>query len=264
LNEQAGATDLSGAVPSAPTGEPTLCAVCGTRGFFPRGDQASTREGYPCTNCGTSLRYRDQATLILDEFGRGQHLDIGRLVRSGLMNERDIYEPALRGPFVKAFGHLPRYRRSFYWDEGTPGAMLNGVPFEDLTALSFANNTFDLVITSDVMEHVIEPWAAFREIARVLKPGGVHIFSIPTDWPFPASSIARAKLRQGDLEHLLPPRYHRGGDDSQSLVVTDFGADVIDELWQMGLSTQIVRRSFPAQDVYRNATFVARKLMRSA
>lgn len=258
LDQQGDSSCSADTQPGAST--TTLCAVCGTRGHFPRGEQPSTREGYPCSNCRTSLRYRDQATLILDEFGRGQHLDLNSLVQGGRLDEVEIYEPALRGPFVKAFSQLPRYRRSFYWDDGSPGATLNGVPFEDLTALSFADNSFDLVLTSDVMEHVVEPYAAFKEIARVLKPGGVHIFSIPTDWPLPDLSVVRARLQGDALEYLHPARYHRGGDDSQSLVVTDFGADILDQLSRMGLSTQIVRRSFPGDDVYRNATFVSRKV----
>ena len=41
------------------------------------------REAFQCRGCGGSLRYRDQATLIIDEFGRGQFLNLDRLVRSG-------------------------------------------------------------------------------------------------------------------------------------------------------------------------------------
>jgi SAM-dependent methyltransferase len=235
----------------------TLCAICGERGIIQRGDHRSPRESYPCPSCRCTLRYRDQATLILDEFGRGQFLDLRKLVASGLLNDVDIYEPALRGPFVAAFKGMPRYRRTFFWEGG---ATDSEVPFGDLTALDFPDNSFDLVLTSDVMEHVPNPLLAFREIARVLKVGGVHIFSIPTDMPLPNTSVTRARIGEQGIEHLLPAVYHSAGDNAPSLVFTDFGADILDDLSQMGLSTQIVRRSFPADDCFRNATFVSRKL----
>lgn len=241
-------------------GQLTLCSICGTRDHFPRGDHRSTREAFPCPNCRASLRYRDQTAIILDEFGRGQHLFLEQLARGEMLADAAIFEPALHGPFVRTLSHLPNYRRSYYWDDGKPGDVRNGVPFGDLTALEFENNTFDLVLTSDVMEHVLEPFVAFEEIARVLKPGGVHIFSIPTAWPLPDESVVRAQMVDGSLEHLLPPRYHRAGDGSDSLVTIDYGADVIDKLSGFSLRTQIVRRSFPGEEVYRNATFVSRKV----
>lgn len=48
---------------------------------------------------------------------------------------------------------------------------------ENLENLTFKDESFDLFISQDVMEHVFNPEAAFKEIARVLKPGG-HI-SLP-------------------------------------------------------------------------------------
>src|SRR5690606_1681817 len=50
---------------------------------------------------------------------------------------------------------------------------------EDLTALSFDDASFDLAITQDVFEHVPDYRAAFREIRRVLAPGGDLVFTIP-------------------------------------------------------------------------------------
>ena len=41
------------------------------------------------------------------------------------------------------------------------------------------DESFDLVITQDVFEHVYDGPAAFREIERTLRPGGVHVFTVP-------------------------------------------------------------------------------------
>ncbi|MGJ8668467.1 MAG: class I SAM-dependent methyltransferase [Oceanococcus sp.] len=48
-----------------------------------------------------------------------------------------------------------------------------------LSALPFADATFDLVATFDVLEHVEDDTTALEEVARVLKPGGKLLLSIP-------------------------------------------------------------------------------------
>jgi SAM-dependent methyltransferase len=45
--------------------------------------------------------------------------------------------------------------------------------FGDGHALPFADNVFDVVFSQAVMEHMRDPYLAAREIARILKPGGL-------------------------------------------------------------------------------------------
>lgn len=49
--------------------------------------------------------------------------------------------------------------------------------------LPFADNTFDTVICSEVLEHLPDYEAALQEIERVLKPGGMFCASVPRTWP---------------------------------------------------------------------------------
>jgi SAM-dependent methyltransferase len=258
-------TNLATAIRSTPLEEPIdryagLCSICATKGSFERGGQASVREAFACPACRASLRYRDQAASILDEFGQGMDISLTRLARSGRMDHLKIYEPALGGPFNKLFSGLPGYRQSYYWDGGVRGDIRSDVPFEDLCNLSFADESFDLVITSDVFEHIIDPYAAFAEVARVLKVGGIHAFSIPTAWPFPEKSVTRIRIEDDEIQHILPPRYHRAGDGSPSLVITDFGADIIANLDALGLKTQVQRLNRGMDPLYQNATFVSRRM----
>ena len=46
----------------------------------------------------------------------------------------------------------------------------------------FADNTFDLVVSFETLEHTLSPATALWEFVRVMKPGGTGIFSVPNQW----------------------------------------------------------------------------------
>ena len=76
---------------------------------------------------------------------------------------------------------------------------------EDATRLSFPDNYFDLIVCSEVIEHVGQPEERLlAEIQRVLKPGKCCIFTFPTkSFPFtydPINSISAALGR----DRLIP------------------------------------------------------------
>lgn len=50
-------------------------------------------------------------------------------------------------------------------------------------SLPFPDNTFDLIVCSEVLEHLHEYNDAVIEINRVLKPGGKFFASVPAFWP---------------------------------------------------------------------------------
>ncbi len=61
-------------------------------------------------------------------------------------------------------------------------ALIKMEAMSDITALSFPSGTFDLLICLHVLEHVREDQTAIRELARVLKPGGLAIIDVPIAW----------------------------------------------------------------------------------
>jgi SAM-dependent methyltransferase len=102
----------------------------------------------------------------------------------------------------------------YFGPEFESGADVDGVRHEDLQQTSFADDSFDLVITSDVLEHVADAPAAEREIVRILRPGGSYCYTVPMN-PVAAEDAIRAVMRpDGSIEYLAEPMYH--GDPLRS------------------------------------------------
>ena len=49
----------------------------------------------------------------------------------------------------------------------------------DVTRLAFADDTFDVVISSECIEHTPSPETAVAELTRVLRPGGIFVVTCP-------------------------------------------------------------------------------------
>ena len=64
-----------------------------------------------------------------------------------------------------------------------PASGFGGVLQGDATRLPFADNTFDRVVTSEVLEHIQNDVSAISELHRVLKPGGTLGVTVPSWWP---------------------------------------------------------------------------------
>jgi SAM-dependent methyltransferase len=152
--------------------------------------------------------------------------------------------PGGRGVSVKLGRICNGYSYSHYFPEVPLGKihLQRGERCESLEALTFAENTFDLFITQDVMEHVFDPAAAFREIARVLKPGGMHILTVPLVNKCKPSSQRATRETDGNIRHVAEPAYHGNPiDDKGSLVTMDWGYDIVGFIRnESGLSTHMV------------------------
>lgn len=100
----------------------------------------------------------------------------------------------------------------------------------------------DLHITQDVMEHVFNSDAAFREIARTLKPGGAHVFTVPIVNKHSPSQVRAQLGADGKIVHLMPPIYHGNPVNAEGALVTvDWGFDICQRIFDAsGLFTHIV------------------------
>lgn len=124
------------------------------------------------------------------------------------------------------------YTESQFFKNIEHGTFLHGTRCENLECMTFDDETFDIFITQDVFEHVLNPNLAFSEIARVLKPGGMHIFTMPW-YPNLTESVQRAKQNGDSIDFIEPPIYHGNPIDlSGSLVTYDWGLDFCDYIYK--------------------------------
>jgi len=103
---------------------------------------------------------------------------------------RHAFEAARQGATVFALDYASD---EVVMTRNTFGAMLEakeiteqaygGVLRGDATKLPFADNTFDCVVTSEVLEHIQDDVSAISELHRVLKPGGSLGVTVPSWWP---------------------------------------------------------------------------------
>jgi SAM-dependent methyltransferase len=113
---------------------------------------------------------------------------------------------------------------------------MGGVRHEDVTGLSFEAGSLDFIVSNDIFEHVADPWKAFAECARVLRPGGVLLATLPF-YRESDTSVVRAKLAAGGINYLLPPIFHGNPVSVDgSLVFTDFGWDVFVDMKEAGFA----------------------------
>lgn len=144
---------------------------------------------------------------------------------------RTIHEssPGRRGTSVILARECAGYLATQFFADTPPGTYRDGVRCEDLERQTFGDESFDLVITQDVMEHIFHPDRAYREIWRTLKPGGLYIHTTPI-YKDQVTTERRASIgTDGKVIHLAEPEYHGNPIDLKgSLVTFHYGYDLAD------------------------------------
>ncbi|TME14228.1 MAG: class I SAM-dependent methyltransferase [Chloroflexi bacterium] len=151
-----------------------------------------------CLICGANLRYEMLAEQI-------RKLDL---------EGKTVVELDPSSPLRQILMRASRYIRTYYSPTEPAGSVRpDGARREDVTDLSFAAGSIDLMVSSDVLEHVPNLERAFAETARVLKPGGLHLFTVPP----------RGRTRRRPVED---PEYHRDPLDPAGILAHwDIGPD---------------------------------------
>ena len=142
------------------------CSICQRPVLFER-KGPWLRDQYLCCRCGSIPRQRHLMHVLQRVCTDWRTLTIHECAPGGAISEK-LTRECPGGSFSH---YLPHLTLGSYREDG--------IRSENLEAMTFLDSSFDVVITQDVFEHVFDVQAAFREIARVLKPGGLHVFTVP-------------------------------------------------------------------------------------
>src|SRR5262245_4855126 len=208
--------------------------------FLLRPSQVALR-GFRCPICGPSLAVRLSATEIGVRCVRCAAssmtlslVGVLKSLRPGLGDEA-VYELSSRGPLFEFLRReVRRLTFSEFFDDVEPGAWRNGVQCQNVQRLTFNDGSFDVVTSTGVFEHVADDASGFREIRRVLRPGGIFVFTVPLYGG--NETVERARMRDGAIEHLLAPEYHddRIRGRGHVLAFRNYGRDITERLQSSG------------------------------
>lgn len=207
-----------------------LCPICDRSATFIARD-AWLRDHYKCTRCSSIPRERALMAVLQQRFPEWRTLTIHES------------SPGNRGASKRFATECLNYTPSHFFNQHPLGTMVGKYRCENLERLTFADASIDLHVTQDVFEHVLRPPLAFAEIARTLKPGGAHVFTVPLVNKEQPSRMRIAVDADDAISHLQPPEYHGSPIDSKgSLVTIDWGFDIRDHIAAAcGLDTEIIR-----------------------
>jgi SAM-dependent methyltransferase len=154
----------------------------------------------------------------------------------------------------------PYYLSSSYRPELPAGASLNPkVVNVDLMKMPFTDGCYDVIMTSDVMEHVHRDGAAHREIHRCLKPGGYYIFTVPY---VPGWELNQIRIdTSGDEDVVLMEKQYHGDPLNKNgvLVYRIYGRELQAQLDAIGFDVLFMDTPEPEYAILTKDVFICRK-----
>lgn len=138
------------------------CPVCNYTGAFKDVHRhMGSRQHAQCPKCGALERHRIQYLVVNQLLENVDYSNLSML--------HFAPEPFLKGFFANRFGIYE-----------TADLCMPDVDYQvDLQDLSFADQSYDFVFASHVLEHVSDDIKAISEIRRILKPNGIAILPVP-------------------------------------------------------------------------------------
>lgn len=246
------------------------CTVCGTQGgvFYDYPDVflrrahgiGLLRETLACMACGASMRDRQMATglLMLVEASSGRlfrdlaalRLDPAATLRILDTDSFSSLNRVLRG--------MPGYVHSQFRPAGRNGERLpDGSVNADLLDLPFPDGSFDVVMTSDVMEHVPEDQRAHREILRVLVTRGSYLFTVPYDPTL--QGTRQLTCAAGGTERFVLEKHVHGDPHAASGILAHriYGQQIFTDLRDIGYHPRFLVLDRPSDGIFGGDLFIA-------
>lgn len=111
-----------------------------------------------------------------------------------------------------------------------------GIRHEDATKLSFKDGEMDYYLSLDCFEHIPDFMSGFAEAYRILKPGGMMLWTVPFASQSHKNIIRATVAADGAIVHHAAEEYH--GNPTRPgkgiLCYTHFGWEMLDQLKSMG------------------------------
>lgn len=131
---------------------------------------------------------------------------------------------------------------------------LSNLKFKKMDAedLQFENDTFDCIICSEVLEHLLDPQKALNEMRRVVKPSGRIAITTPNPWNW--NAVFRkltGKVKEQPYEQLISP-------SKLNKMIENAGMRIIKRKWTYYLPPVSPQRK-PPDILVRLSKFIERK-----
>lgn len=169
------------------------------------------QQGFYCSKCQSNLRSMTLAHALMDYFSFKGSFE--QFSYTSYAKRNSLLEINESGTLHSLLSRFKNYTFAEF-------------PDVDIQKMSFADDSFDLIIHSDTLEHIPDSQIALHECFRVLKNEGVMFYTIP---------IVYGKTTR--KRHDLANSYHGNQDETQGedfKVWTEYGSDFWIELFNAG------------------------------
>jgi SAM-dependent methyltransferase len=234
------------------------CALCDAQRAFQCaaiGDEpVSFRESLLCAVCHANARQRATAQVLR----RSVELARSRIY---LTEQASHFYLGLKSRCRSLRGSeftTSLMQRIYLWlwlaRKGRPGWLHR----EDVTCLSLRSRSVDAVVSLDVLEHVPDVDRALVEFARVLRPGGQLVFTVPFYAAQKGSEQLALLSAEGTIQHLQTPEYHGDPLGSGVLCFHHFGWDLLARVRDAGFAQAVALRVRDPDSALPEAQWVLR------
>jgi SAM-dependent methyltransferase len=148
---------------------------------------------------------------------------------------REYFRPGLR--VLEVGPDHPSTLRGLVADASLRWETIDLYPHPDLTytasseySFPVPDDTYDVVVATNVLEHVRKIWVWIKELSRVCRPGG-HVITVnPVSWPY----------------HEIPIDCWRAYPEGMKALYEEGGLDVVLSTWE-ALADPHVRHAIPGR-----------------
>lgn len=185
-------------------------------------DLFNRREGSICPHCRVNLRGQGLAKAILEsKYGFGE-ASLKAWVRAANAHRLAVCE----------LNKCHQLHQTLTGLESLTYAEYGTATQQNIEEMTYPDNTFDLFLHSETIEHVNDAARAADECRRVIKPDGLVLFTTPVIW---SRKTRRRASSDGDgIHHILEPSYH-DRPTVDYLVFHEYGRD-LDAVLRVSLS----------------------------